>query len=74
MMWCASYVKDISQKIRQLKENQAGTYEGLELRGVEDATKSSVNENGGDDKSINDDGPENNILIDENYSIQEDTS
>ena len=74
MLWCAGYVREISQKIRELKENQAGTYDGLELRGVEDATQSSVNENSGDDKSVNDDGPENSIMMDNQHNIQDDTS
>ena len=33
MMWCASHIKDISDKVIKLKDEQAGTYQGLELRG-----------------------------------------
>ena len=32
MMWCASHIKEISDRVRKLKEEQAGTYLGLELR------------------------------------------
>lgn len=34
MMWCASHVKDIVERVKFLKESNAGTYKGLELRGV----------------------------------------
>ena len=43
MMWCAAHVKDICDKVQKLKEDQAGTYDGLEMLGVEGAD---------DDKSI----------------------
>ena len=32
MMWCASHIKEISDKVKKLKDEQAGTYLGLELR------------------------------------------
>ena len=36
MMWAAATIRDYSDKIRKLKESQAGTYQGLELRGVDE--------------------------------------
>ena len=35
MMWCAAHVKDISDKVKQLKDSNSGTYQGLELKGGE---------------------------------------
>lgn len=37
MMWCASHVKEIADRMKMLQAENAGTYKGLELRGVEDA-------------------------------------
>lgn len=37
MMWAAATIRDYSDKIRKLKEAQAGTYRGLELQGVDEA-------------------------------------
>lgn len=37
MMWCASHVKTIVDKVQELKDTQGGSYQGLELLGVEDA-------------------------------------
>lgn len=42
MIWCASHIKDISDKVRKLKEEQAGTYQGLELRAGDDHTERKV--------------------------------
>ena len=39
MMWCASHIKDISDKVLKLKDEQAGTYQGVELRGGDDHTE-----------------------------------
>lgn len=36
MMWCASHIKEIADKVATLKEQQAGTYKGLELRGSDE--------------------------------------
>ncbi len=35
-MWCATHIKEISDRMKKLKETNAGTYKGLELRGVDD--------------------------------------
>jgi len=37
MMWCALHIKDIADKMKKLKDRNAGTYKGLELHDVEDA-------------------------------------
>ena len=42
VMWCASHVKTIVDKVQELKDTQGGSYQGLELLGVEDALETKV--------------------------------
>jgi hypothetical protein len=35
MMWCSAHVKDIADKVKQMKASNDGTYQGLELKGSE---------------------------------------
>jgi len=39
MMWCAVHIKDIANKMKKLRAKDSGTYKGLELGDVEDATE-----------------------------------
>lgn len=39
MMWCALHIRDIADKMKKLKDKNAGTYKGLELHDVEDAVE-----------------------------------
>ena len=41
MMWCATHVKEICDRMKNLQAENAGTYKGLELRGVDDALERS---------------------------------
>lgn len=39
MMWCAGHIKEIADKVKKLKDEQAGTYQGLELQGNEEMSE-----------------------------------
>ena len=41
MMWCALHIRDIAEKMKKLKDKNAGTYKGLELNDVESALERS---------------------------------
>ena len=40
MMWCAAHIKDICDKVKKLKDENSGTYQGLELKST-DAPRST---------------------------------